>query len=127
MATSEADVCSAALQELGAAAITSLTENTDSARLCARLYPRARRHVLAEHTWNRATRRIALAQDATPPIYGYLFSYTLPVNCLRVMHTNLDKAQGGSGTPWVVETGADGSVAILTDATGMSITYVFDQ
>src|SRR5215831_18836320 len=91
-------IAAAALVLLGAEPIGSMLENNDRARACARLYPRSRRVVLRMHTWNSATRRKSLAQDARGPLFGWPYSFTLPVNCLRVVATSLDVEEGGDGS-----------------------------
>jgi hypothetical protein len=127
MADSDVDVCSAALQLLGAEAITALTDDSDRARLCARLYPKARREVLTAHAWNRCVARTTLAQASTAPTWGYSYAYPLPVACLRVLSTSLDRAEEGEGDAWDIEIDADGNASLLTDETSVSIRYIVDQ
>src|SRR5438552_3300677 len=99
MADSESVICASALSLLGAQPIASLNENSQVARWCARFYPESRREVLQMHTWNRATKRRTLALDANLPLFNWMFSFTLPATCLRVVTTDLDKEEGGPGEP----------------------------
>lgn len=81
------DICNAALMRVGGNAITSLTENTVAAKACNASYDIVRRDLLRSHPWNFALKYAELAQDATKPIFGYDFSFTLPSDCLRVIST----------------------------------------
>ena len=49
------DICNEAMDLLGAATITALTENSKEARLCNRRFETVRDAVLRAHTWNVAT------------------------------------------------------------------------
>ncbi len=84
MAT-EVSICSNALRRLGDDPITSLTDDTERARLCNSFYPDARDAVLRLHTWNFAATRASLAKLATAPAYGYANQFSLPSDCLRVL------------------------------------------
>jgi len=89
------DICNEAMDLLGAATITSLTENSKEARLCNRRYETVRDAVLRAHPWNSAITRTSLPQDATAPAFGFTYQYTLPTDpyCLRVLsfwNSNVD-------------------------------------
>ena len=126
MADSEAAICSSALSLLGAKPIGSLTENSQVARWCARFYPESRREILQMHTWNRATVRQLMALDATAPIFNWAFSFTLPVYCLRVVATDLDKEEGGPGEPWAIEDNAVGAPAIVANVNIIKARFIKD-
>tara|TARA_R110002051_G_scaffold114232_2_gene186804 strand:+ start:154 stop:735 length:582 start_codon:yes stop_codon:yes gene_type:complete len=86
MAT-EVSICSNALRRLGDDPITSLTDDTERARLCNAFYTPARDAVLRLHPWNFAITRAALAQLSAAPAYGFSYQYALPTDpyCLRVL------------------------------------------
>ena len=86
MAT-EVSICSNALRRLGDNPITSLTDDTERARLCNSFYADARDAVLRLHPWNFAITRTSLAQLSDTPSYGFAYQYSLPTNpyCLRVL------------------------------------------
>ncbi len=86
MAT-EVSICSNALRRLGDSAITSLTDDTERARLCNAFYADARDAVLRLHPWNFAITRTSLAQLSDTPSYGFAYQYSLPTSpyCLRVL------------------------------------------
>ena len=81
------DICNEAMDLLGAATITSLTENSKEARLCNRRFETVRDAVLRAHPWNAAIARADLAQDSATPAFGFSFQYTLANDpyCLRVV------------------------------------------
>ena len=90
------DICNEAMDLLGAATITSLTENSKEARLCNRRYETVRDAVLRAHPWNIAVTRKQLPRDSEAPAFGFTYQYTLPTDpyCLRVLslHTsNVDE------------------------------------
>ncbi len=81
------ELCSNSLRSLGEDAITSLTDDTDRARLCNAFYPSIRDAVLRAHPWNCATERQTLSKLAAAPDWGFSNQFTLPTDpfCLRVL------------------------------------------
>ena len=55
---SEVDICNRALSKLGAARITSLTEDSVNARACNAMYESVRDAELRAHPWNFAMKRV---------------------------------------------------------------------
>ena len=86
MAT-EVSICANALRRLGDDPITSLTDDTERARLCNAFYAPARDLVLRAHPWNFAITRATLAQLSDTPAFEYSYQYALPTSplCLRVL------------------------------------------
>ena len=86
MAT-EVSICSNALRRLGDEPITSLTDDTERARLCNAFYADARDACLRSHPWNFAITRASLAQLSATPVYGFDYQFALPTDpfCLRVL------------------------------------------
>ena len=78
-------ICNSALNQLGAASITALTDNSKNARLCNERYETVRDAVYRSHPWNCLIKRQNLAQDATAPDWGFAKQFTLPSDCLRVL------------------------------------------
>ena len=81
------DICNEAMDLLGAATITALTEDSKEARLSNRRFETVRDQVLRAHPWNAVIERKELAQDSAAPAFGFAHQYTLPTNpyCLRVL------------------------------------------
>lgn len=86
MAT-EVSICSNALRRLGDDPITSLTEDSERARLCNAFYEDARDACLRSHPWNFAITRTTLTQLSSTPAYGFDYQFALPTDpyCLRVL------------------------------------------
>jgi len=88
MSQSVVDCCNSALQKVGAASITALTDNSREARACNLAYDSNRRSELRKHYWNFATKRIQLAPDSASPAFDYAYQFTLPTDCVRVILPN---------------------------------------
>ena len=112
----EVEICSNALLLLGAQPISSLTDNSDRALLCASLYPTIRDSLLRSHTWSCATKRVVLAPDATAPSYDYGYAFTLPSDFLRL----LSVGEHGYEEDHRIE-----GRKILTDSDSCMLKYVF--
>lgn len=83
-ATSEVQICNAALLRLGAQPITSFTDGTVSSTICNQMYALTRDLLLRQHTWNFATKRVSLAADSTTPAFEWEYQYPLPSDFIRV-------------------------------------------
>lgn len=109
---SEVDICNEALTEIGEEPITSLLDNSTTARLCFRHYPLARDELLASYRWNFCMTRIELVPLTDPPVYGFDHKFQLPADELRVWDTNLTECS------WRIESGE-----LLTDSDSVAINY----
>lgn len=97
----EVGICNRALQKVGAAAITSLDDQSVNARACKRAYYEVRDALLAAHPWNFAIQRFQLAASATPPEFGPTNSFPLPTGWLRVLPP--DPLQNFNDRDWIIE------------------------
>lgn len=81
-ALSRIEICNRALSRIKAATITSVDENTLSARECRRFYPEVLGDMLeGDHDWSFANRRVRLALLATNDReQEWLYAYQLPAN-----------------------------------------------
>lgn len=120
------DICNHAMDLLGAATITSLTENSKEARLCNRNFEKLRDDVFRSHPWNTAITRATLAKDSTAPAFGFANQFTLPTDpyCLRVLSfwnssVNNDVAAYDSNVMYKIE-----GRKILSNEGSCSITYI---
>lgn len=77
-------ICNMALNLIGQGTITSLTENTKSARVCNAFYDSIRDSVLRDNDWNFAniTEELSLMSGETIPGWDYIYIY--PVKCLAL-------------------------------------------
>lgn len=113
MAT-EVSICSNALLLLGAKTITSLTDGTTNANLCAQFYAETRDDLLRDHPWRFAIKREPLAEDATfVADWDWAHGFTKPTDCLRVLATSIDPS------PWQLE----GDWAVCNEAL-LSVKYI---
>ena len=119
MAT-EVSICSNALRRLGDDPITSLTDDTERARLCNSFYEDSRDAVLRSHPWNFAITRASLAKLSTAPAYGFANQFALPTNpyCLRVLGMEYEDYI------FKVENVATHGRVLLTDEATANIIYV---
>lgn len=114
---SEVSIANEALDLLGAARITSLTEDSVNAREVNVCYTELRDRELEKHRWRFATARTVLAPDATAPAFDFDYAFPLPTDCLAVRmpaRPNLD---------WQIENHND-VVSILTNE-GDSIDLIY--
>tara|TARA_R100001086_G_scaffold239828_1_gene165522 strand:- start:983 stop:1564 length:582 start_codon:yes stop_codon:yes gene_type:complete len=79
------DINNAALNQLGASTILSLTEDSKNARICNARYTQIRDAVFRSHPWNCLQKRLELSSSTTTPAWGYSFQYDLPGDCLRLL------------------------------------------
>ena len=87
MFTSETDIANSALAEIGARRITSLSDDSDSVRVCKEQFNNIRDSLLESHPWNFAIKRLQLGKLATSPEFGFDNQFQLPSDCLRVLGT----------------------------------------
>lgn len=115
MATDAVEICNSALVKIGAARITSLSDNTKEAKLCNQIYTPMLKEVLRAHPWNFAKKRATLSVDVTAPNWGYSARFAIPADCLRILKTQYPDDE------WVQESGY-----ILTNdyAADLKILYV---
>lgn len=86
------EVANYALAQLGAGKIDNLSDGTAQAAVCTTHLPVAVSDVAESRDWRCLTSRVELAQNATPPLNDFDYSYQLPVDFLRL--ALLDKRFG---------------------------------
>lgn len=106
---SETLICNRALQKLGAARITSRTENSSEARACNTVYELLRDAELRAHPWNFAGKRVQLAAESTVPSFGKAYQYPLPTDFLKLREDDVPTYS----RDWIIE-----GKKILTDEGG---------
>ena len=79
------EIGSNALRLLGDDPITSLTEDSERARLVNAIYEEVRNEVTRAAMWNCAKDRQVLGSLATTPAFGWSYYHQLPSTCLRVI------------------------------------------
>jgi len=73
-----------ALGQIGATRINSIDDESANANWCLDFWDKLRQALLREHYWNFAETRTELNQDTVPPLFEYTFSYSMPVDLLRL-------------------------------------------
>lgn len=112
MATSEVEICNAALLLAGADRIDALSEENQRARLCNEIYTNEKNLLLYRHPWNFAILRVELGLLSTAPEYEYESKFQLPSDCLRVLDVDTDY-------PYEIE-----GTYLLSDDTEIFIKYI---
>jgi hypothetical protein len=100
VAVSEVSICNSALVKVGAQRIIALTDSNERARLCSEQYVKNRDELLRSHPWNFALKRVALSPLDPVPLFDWDNQFALPIDCLRVLRTDLGDDEGGA---WKVE------------------------
>lgn len=106
-------VCNSALVKVGADRISSITQDTKSAKILNAIFNTVRDDVLRAHRWNFAMTRATLAPTGTEPDFEYDYQYDLPSDCLRIVETYPDDID------FVVE-----GRTILSNESELSVVYI---
>lgn len=83
-APSATDICNEALGHIGQKPISTLLDTTLYAMTCARVYPKARRALLASYPWRFSVVEEDLA-IVDEEIAGWDYVFEKPAGCLRVL------------------------------------------
>jgi len=111
-------ICNAALALLGDDKIDALTDTTDRAKLCARLYDSVRDSVLRAHLWKCCKKRAVLSPTVTAPAFEWSYQFLMPSDCIRVISI----AQEGYTEPYKVE-----GRMILANTNVANCRYIFNN
>lgn len=120
---SQVGICNLALTKLGAAHITSIDDNTKSARTLKALYDSLLEAELAAHPWTFATTRVLLPASATPPAYGWGASYPMPVDFLKLVEVGDHWVfySNACGAPWFT---LEGNAVLTNIGSPLQVRYV---
>lgn len=116
MSLSSVTICSNALVLVGDATISDFDEDNDRARRAKALWPVVSDYVLRRHPWNCAIKRAVLSPEEGAPEFDYLYRFTLPGDCLRVLSVGME----GERPRYKVE-----GRALLMDSNVCKLRYVF--
>lgn len=117
MTTSVVDICNSALVHLGAGLISSLNDNSDSARACNQFYKSSVRAVATQAHWTFFTYQAELSKLTSTPLFGFGFAYQLPTSpyCLKPLFIENPEQD----TPWKVK-----GRELHTDRDGVKLEYL---
>lgn len=126
---SQVEICNYALSVLGAGAITSLSDSSESARVMTRFWDMARQSELRKHFWSFALKRDTLPALSTAPAWGFDTGFQLPSDYLRLIQINDTFAvpaqtdyRTQDDSAWVIESG----VVMCNFGAPLKIRYVRD-
>lgn len=97
--STQVEICNLALNHIGVRNITSMAELSEAARRCTLVYEPAVEAVLREHSWNFATKVVALALISGETVPGWDYLYTYPANCLNPIKV-YDEENARTTTPF---------------------------
>jgi hypothetical protein len=118
---SKLDIANFALAEVAQIRITDLLEDNEPARLCNLHIDQAIREVLREGMWKSARSSAELAEIGTAPDFGWLKSFQLPNDYVRMVSFN--DVDPDNVREELFELRGD---QLFTDETSASIVYVRD-
>jgi len=123
---SNVSICNSALIKLGAGRIVSFGDDSKEAKLCNEQYEKIRDDLLLSHPWNFAITRKGLALSTYVPAYDFEQAFTIPLDVLRILATDLNVPESTAENPWSVETDpVDPSIRYLvTNNTVVNIRYI---
>jgi len=84
------EICNLALAHLGQKFISTLLDDTQSARLCNRIFENCRDEVLRGASWKFATVIVALTNLADESVVGWGYVYSFPNDCVFVRKVYAD-------------------------------------
>ena len=91
MTITAVQICNIALAKIGSDSfITSLDEDTKSARHCSIFYESIRDSLLRSHLWRFARKQYQLAPLVEKPLFNGGYYFQIPVDCLRIVQPDDD-------------------------------------
>jgi hypothetical protein len=84
------DICNMALRHIGQKPITTLSDDTENARLCNQFFNTCRDAVLRGVSWNFATIVDSLVQLPNESVTGWSYVYSIPATCLYIRKVYCD-------------------------------------
>jgi hypothetical protein len=116
-------ICSAALQMLGAKAISSFTEGTDAANIADSLYQDVKKQTLLIYPWSFVYKKTQLSRLITTPTTEYKYEYQLPGDRIGPPRMVMTSSSPGSPTIRNYRIFQD---KLLTDEETIYIDYPYD-
>jgi len=95
MPAADVTIPNRSLSLIGVEEISSLTDDTESAKACNRHYERVVVGLLSKHPWRFAMRKVQLTQE-TAPTNEWRYAYTMPSNMIGEVVAVFDSAAVGA-------------------------------
>jgi hypothetical protein len=89
---SPTEIVNYALDRVNYQPILDLDGADGQSQRCKRIYDMALLIVSGKGDWNSHEKRVSIAVDATAPINEWLYSYTLPADCIKPQKINDDSS-----------------------------------
>ena len=93
MATTKINIVNRALGLLGAEFISSLTEDTKSARFSNELFDDTRDALFRQHPWNCCIKRASLSKTSNTPAFYFTSEFQLPADWIRIVKPEDDQVE----------------------------------
>ena len=124
MASTDIEVCSNALVQLGDSPINSFDDGSGQngnrrGRACKTLWPTVRDKVLRSHPWNCARKQASLTPVSESPEFDFSYQFDLPSDWLRCISIN--KRDAWDNKPFYKIHGK----RILTNQKQVFLTYIY--
>ena len=116
MAISNVSIANDALVALGADRISSLTQDTKSAKVINMVFESVRSACLRRHPWSFAVARASVAADGDQTAWGGLNRYAKPNDFVRLIRDN----ESGVRLDWAIE----GRYIVTRDAAPLQFKYI---
>ena len=94
MAVTKYEICSRALNTIGASSIASFTEDNQRSAICSDIWDTFSRYLLSIYPWYFVQKKSQLGRLVTAPVNEYQYAYQLPGDLLRL---NALYASGSAG------------------------------
>ena len=85
MSFSNIELCSKALNKIGANSITSFEDDSVESEICESIYLTLKQKLLSLYSWSFATKTTQLLNSDIVQKYGYNYAYVLPIDFLRAI------------------------------------------
>ncbi len=85
MSFSSIELCSKALNKIGANSITSFDDDTVESEICESIYLTLKQKLLSLYSWSFAIKTAQLLRANAVQRYDYSYAYTLPIDFLRAI------------------------------------------
>lgn len=116
--SSKVGICNLALTSIGGDRITSITDNTNTAKNCNAIFDDVADYVMAAHEWSTAVSRATLNRLSDTPSFGWAYQYQLPVSPYNLRVLDINELRSGD-YPFRIE-----GDALLTDEATAKIRYI---
>lgn len=124
MATSNVAIANRALQHLGAARISDLSQDSKSAREMNTAFVPVRDALLEEYDWNFAITRVSQAKLSGEDPYEGLNRFLLPDDFIRLLIDDETATKSTTEKDWQIENAAEGRVLMTADDSPLNYRYI---